>query len=264
MDQALFDRYFVTYGKLIADWAYDRSNYHYSDLKKVAYAQEQMPSLHACKSFETQWLIKSYILAGLPFEYEHCKFMSEREIENPYILRLRCADFTSITATEELMISYCKTYEKKAHDYCIELLETVFPDENIIYGEDEYSVIAYQEYASIDETQEAKTTDIVSRDDVKTVNDDEAINTAYERPVVQGDNADGKSEGLVVQGDSADEDADDDPDEITPIKNYYLDPRAQLVERYNPCYKKIRMKHPVLCGLVAPTGTGKTNLLFSL
>merc|ERR1711991_247011 len=101
-----------------------------------------------------------YILAGLPFEYEHCKFMSEREIENPYILRLRCADFTSITATEELMISYCKTYEKKAHDYCIELLETVFPDENIIYGEDVYSVSADKQYASIDETQETKTTDI--------------------------------------------------------------------------------------------------------
>ena len=82
--------------------------------------------------------------------------------------------------------------------------------------EDGYSVIAYQEYASIDETQEAKTTDIVSRDDVKTVANDEAINTAYERSVVQGDNADGNSEGLVIQGDSADDDADDDPDEITP------------------------------------------------
>ena len=51
---------------------------------------------------------------------------------------------------------------------------------------------------------------------------------------------------------------------ITPVLNYYLHPKIKLPQTYNPCYSIIRMKHPILAGLIAPTGKGKSNVLLNL
>ena len=136
MHQALFDRNFATYGKLIADWAHDRSEYHFSNRIKLNAATALMPSAHECKELQTQMLIKCYILAGLPFDEEHCKVMNEmyeKEIENPYYLRLCCAGFASTkvnrTDVEELMIGYNKEYENTAQELYTEFVVAAFPGE---------------------------------------------------------------------------------------------------------------------------------------
>lgn len=63
------------------------------------------------------------LTAGLPFYEEHSKVMNEmyeKEIENPYYLRLCCAGFASTkvnrTDIEELMIGYNKEYENTAQE----------------------------------------------------------------------------------------------------------------------------------------------------
>ena len=74
----------------------------------------------------------------------------------------------------------------------------------------------------------------------------------------------GTSRKLAFTDDDNNEDNDEDAIKITTIKNYYLDGRIKTTERYNPCYETIRMKHPMLGGLVAPSGIGKTNILLNL
>ena len=95
-----------------------------------------MPSVDECKELQTQILIKCYILAGLPIDEEHCKVMNEmyeKEIENPYYLRLCCAGFASTkvnrTDIEELMIGYNKEYENTAQELFAEFVVAAFPGE---------------------------------------------------------------------------------------------------------------------------------------